>query len=264
MTDDYPGPVPASWCEHGPGGHQAGAPAAATAPAGARAWLLIESGGPWAAEPADSPLPLPMAKLALSAEELGIRLQLIRRPARPGRSGSSRREDATGRGDGAAPAVFACWTAGAAPWLRRMSTAGLGPAALAALAAGRAPGGAPESRPLFLVCTHGKRDRCCARVGVPLARELARHADGVWETTHVGGHRYAANLVILPHGLYYGPVDTSAARAAISAYQRGEITARGYRGRAGQPTDRQQEEHAAVARSGTLGLPCAGSCWKRP
>jgi hypothetical protein len=66
--------------------------------------------------------------------------------------------------------------------------------------------GEPAAEPLYLVCAHGRRDVCCARFGGPLARALsAAHPLQVWETTHVGGHRYAANLVILPHGLYYGP-----------------------------------------------------------
>jgi hypothetical protein len=34
---------------------------------------------------------------------------------------------------------------------------------------------------------------------VPLAQSLAaQHPGRVWENTHVGGHRYAANLVLLP------------------------------------------------------------------
>jgi hypothetical protein len=54
---------------------------------------------------------------------------------------------------------------------------------------------------------------CCARLGVPLAQALAaRHPGPVWETTPVGGHRFAANLVLLPHGLYYGPVTVGGRR----------------------------------------------------
>jgi hypothetical protein len=118
-----------------------------------------------------------------------------------------------------------------------------------------------EPGPLLLVCAHGRRDRCCARFGVPPARELAaRYPDQVWETTHVGGHRFAANLVILPHGLYFGPVDPAAAHRAIDACQLGEITARRHRGRAGQDTVAQEAEHAAIASSGTLRLlPATGT-----
>lgn len=246
MTETDPAPLPPAWCEHEAGGHRHGAPSAATAPAGATAWLLIEFDGPWAAEAAATAMQAPLEKLAIRADELGIRVQLIRNPFRTGRAGG---------GNGANPAVFACWTAGPAPWLRRMGPDDLDQAALAALAAGEPPGGAVVHRPLFLVCTHGKRDRCCARFGVPLARDLAgSYPDEVWETTHVGGHRFAANLVILPHGLYYGPVDPPAAVGAVEAYRRGEITARGYRGRAGQQTQAQEAECAAVARAGRLRL----------
>jgi hypothetical protein len=72
----------------------------------------------------------------------------------------------------------------------------------------------------------------------------------VWSTTHVGGHRFAANLVLLPHGLYYGPVDLAGAVAAISGYERGAIEVRRYRGRAGQPAAEQEAEAAALAARG--------------
>ena len=297
MTEASSGSVLPAWCEHEAGGHADGAPSAATAPAGARAWLLIECDGPWAAEATETALPTPLAKLALSADELGIRVQLIRRPARAARGGAvgdggpvggTRRENGNrdedepgdgvprenenrargeaGAGDGGrgehlrrdgvtVPVVFAAWTAGPAPWVRRVGVGDLGPEALTAIAAGQAPGGSVESGPLFLVCAHGRRDRCCARFGVPLARDLAgTYPDEVWESTHVGGHRFAANLVILPHGLYYGPVDAASARDAIGAYAHGEITARGYRGRAGQPVEAQRADCDAVTSAGTLAL----------
>lgn len=255
MTEDDSAPalpVPAlaspalpAWCEHDSGCHDVGVPAAATAPAGALAWLLIEFDGPWAAEATATALPEPLAKLAIGADELGMRVQLIRRPLRP--VGTADEHDQ--------PAVFAGWTQEPSPWLRRLGADDLNPAALTALAAGEPTRGTAEPGPLFLVCTHGRRDRCCARFGVPLARDLAAsHPAQVWETTHVGGHRFAANLVILPAGLYYGPVDARAARGAIDAYQRGEITAGGYRGRAGQQPEAQRSECAALARLGTLRL----------
>ena len=106
---------------------------------------------------------------------------------------------------------------------------------------------------MFLVCTHGKRNVCCARLGGPLAQTLAtRHPGQVWETTHVGGHRFAANLVILPHGLYYGPVGVGQAAAAIDAYQRGSVVADRYRGRAGQARADQEAEYARLVEGGAL------------
>ena len=94
-----------------------------------------------------------------------------------------------------------------------------------------------------------------ARLGVPLAQALAaRHPGQVWETTHVGGHRFAANLVLLPHGVYYGPVTLGLAAAAIDAYQRGSVVVNRYRGRAGQARADQEAEYARRAEGGALSL----------
>lgn len=218
----------AAGCEHGAGSHDGTEPSGASAPEASRAWLLIEHPGPWPAEAERARLPPLLRDAVRAAVPLGIRVQLIRRPGR--------RRTAAGS---EAASVFVGWTAGRDPWLRRATAAAadqLSAGALGELAAGRAPDfGAPAGEPQFLVCTHGRRDMCCARFGVPLARALApRYPRRVWETTHVGGHRYAANLVILPHGLYYGPVDAHLATLAISAYERGEVAPDRYRGRAGQ------------------------------
>ena len=70
-----------------------------------------------------------------------------------------------------------------------------------------APSGTPTDAPTFLVCTHGRRDPCCAGRGWPVAVALtAELPDQTWQCSHVGGDRFAANVVILPHGLYYGHV----------------------------------------------------------
>jgi hypothetical protein len=154
--------------------------------------------------------------------------------------------------------VFVGWTAGPSPWLRRGDAADAAALCdqLPALPGGAVPSfGEPHTEPLYLVCTHGRRDVCCARFGLPLARALgAAHPGQVWETTHVGGHRFAANLVLLPHGLYYGPVDEVAAAAAIDAYRRGEIAPGRYRGRAGQPQDEQRAQYQRMTAAGGFGL----------
>jgi hypothetical protein len=226
----------------------------ASAPEASRAWLLIEHPGPWPAEPADAEFPGQLGSVVAAAVALGIRVQLIRGPGRREAVPMDRPR-----------AAFAGWTAGPVPWLRRgllsavVGSPGSADSAdsaldLEALAVGRPlTFGVPVSEPMFLVCVHGRRNVCCARFGVPLAQSLAAQRPGqVWESTHVGGHRFAANLVILPHGLYYGPVDTPRAIAAISAYERGAIAAERYRGRAGQPHDVQMAEHAQLAEAGSL------------
>jgi hypothetical protein len=194
-------------------------------------------------------MPETFGKIVTDAADLGIRVQMIRRPGR--------------RLAGAAGSVFAGWTAGSDPWLRRADLGSgddLSGLDLQKLAAGSAPGfGVPVREPVLLVCTHGRRNACCARFGAPLAAALAsRYPGQVWETTHVGGHRFAANLVIMPHGLYYGPVGVETADAAIGAYQRGAVLPGGYRGRAGQAKAVQEAEYSRLARDGVLEVGALG------
>lgn len=62
----------------------------------------------------------------------------------------------------------------------------------------------------ILVCTHGAVDACCAKFGYPVYRELSRLAaqsatnTRVWRCTHFGGHRFAATVLELPSGRYWG------------------------------------------------------------
>ena len=78
--------------------------------------------------------------------------------------------------------------------------------------------------PLWLVCTNGKRDRCCAELGRPIAGLLSQEwPEGTWETTHLGGHRFSGTLLALPSGLTLGRLDTSNAVAACEAVERGEV-----------------------------------------
>jgi hypothetical protein len=87
--------------------------------------------------------------------------------------------------------------------------------------------------PLYLVCTHGRRDRCCAQQGVPVVEHITpRVGASVWQTSHVGGHRFAANLIILPQGVYYGRLDPAAAQNVIDAHRAGQIVPEHLRGRA--------------------------------
>jgi hypothetical protein len=223
--------------------------APASAPVAARAWLLIEHLGPWAHSAVETALPGPLAALAAEADRAGIRVQLIRRPLRSGSPGEH--SPLTGSGG---PVVYAAWTAGPGPWVRRLG----GPvldgeeAGLAAIAEGVVPAGAREAGPLYLVCAHARRDRCCGQLGGPLARGLAaRYPEQVWETTHLGGHKHAANLALLPHGLYYGPADLPSALGAIEAYERGQVTAHRYRGRAGHDQAWQQAEQARLTARGS-------------
>ncbi|MEX2464768.1 MAG: sucrase ferredoxin [Gaiellaceae bacterium] len=106
--------------------------------------------------------------------------------------------------------------------------------------------GVPVEHPLHVVCTHGKRDRCCAKYGRPLYDRLCRETNSawVWQSTHVGGDRFAGNVVCLPEGLYYGRVEEEDVRPLLDAYEAGEVWLDGYRGRSGYTFAVQAAERA--------------------
>ena len=88
------------------------------------------------------------------------------------------------------------------------------------------------STPLVLVCTHGQHDSCCGRRGYPLFDALRQHEGlDLWQCSHIGGDRFAANAVVLPWGLYYGPVEAREAEALASSIAREELLLPSYRGR---------------------------------
>src|ERR1041384_7288447 len=104
--------------------------------------------------------------------------------------------------------------------------------------------GVRRSETLFLVCTHGRRDKCCAKFGYLLYKNLRAGGEAhVWQSSHVGGDRFAANLVCFPHGLFYAHVTDTDAPAIINAYRAQEIVLSKYRGRACYPHPVQAAEY---------------------
>lgn len=114
--------------------------------------------------------------------------------------------------------------------------------------------GSPDDRPVYLVCAHSKHDTCCALRGRPVAAALLDARPGrVWECSHVGGERFAANVLVLPIGLLYGRVLPFAAREFVEATEAGEVVGALLRGRIGLPPVAQAAlafayEHLAVRR----------------
>ena len=104
-----------------------------------------------------------------------------------------------------------------------------------------------------LICTNGKRDQCCAIRGRPVAETLAA-APGwdSWESTHLGGHRFAATVMLLPTGDMFGRLDQPTAVAAVERFDAGQFLLSHYRGRSGQPLPAQAALHAAAVRLGDL------------
>jgi hypothetical protein len=125
-----------------------------------------------------------------------------------------------------------------------------------ALAAGETVGlGPARRRPLFLVCTNGRHDVCCAERGRPLFESLrAAYPEETWECSHIGGDRFAANLLVFPHGLYFGWVRPEEGPAIAAAYDRGLMSLERYRGRCSYPRVVQAAEHFVRDREGLLGV----------
>lgn len=100
-----------------------------------------------------------------------------------------------------------------------------------------------EKTPVVLVCTHGQRDSCCGRRGYPLYDALRTQPSlDVWQCSHIGGDRFAANAVVLPWGIYYGPVEPREADALAESIQRNELLLDAYRGRSSMPRFTQAAE----------------------
>lgn len=184
-------------------------------------FLLVEHPGPWGNKAlAESRLLDDATKSAVAdaTAERGIRVQLIRRPGRAQEDGEALRvflaHPATGRLD--------------VQLLRTRSEL----AGLDLDLASRGSGWQPYDGPLLLVCTNGRRDLCCAERGRPVAQAIAaaRPAE-TWETTHLGGHRFAVAALTLPDGMSYGRVDAAAGVAIVDAVRRGEVVTEHLRGR---------------------------------
>lgn len=74
----------------------------------------------------------------------------------------------------------------------------------------------------YFVCTHGQRDLCCAEFGMPVYRALReRVGDRVWQTSHVGGHRFAANVLVTPSAMLYGRVTPQDVDTLLMATENG-------------------------------------------
>lgn len=209
------------------------------------AWLLIEQPGAWGPDAlSEGGLPEDVAS-ALHAAPAGVRVLLIRR---------------TGRREPEPVVIFAQSGAGGAT--PTMSSAVLSnPTSLldldlAALVAGGSLGiGRPVDHPIYLVCTHGRHDICCADKGRPLFRAMSpTRPEQVWECSHIGGDRFAGNLVVLPRGDYFGGLDPDDAEGVVTRYEAGRLDLDHYRGRSTRPRLVQAAEHFLRTRESWTGL----------
>lgn len=86
--------------------------------------------------------------------------------------------------------------------------------------------------PLYLVCTNGRRDRCCAKQGLVVYRELATEVGSqLWQCSHIGGHRFAPTTLFFPHGVAYGRIELGEAVSLADEYRHGRLNLERMRGR---------------------------------
>lgn len=183
-------------------------------------WLLVEVPAPWGGKAlAESDLP-PDVKSHLFAWEGGAdnrRVQFIRR--------ETNAFDARGRITVLLASVSSPLTSTDSPALHTLHLNDYGDILnvdLERLAGRPLPSkGTSHSEPIFLTCTNGRRDACCAKWGRAMAEALSAAAgDQAWQTTHLGGHRFAPTLLVLPHGSQYGWLEPDDAGPLVEAHRR--------------------------------------------
>ena len=189
-----------------------------------RTFLLLESQGPWGVHALrEGRLDPEVATRLVDLEAEGVRPLLVRRPGRRPRGGGPRLFTAH-----VPTAVLETAELTDARELLDLDLSRLASRGTAALE--------PHPGPLFLTCTHGRHDACCAELGRPLAAALASAAPKeTWEVSHIGGDRFAPNVLVLPHGLYYGRLLPAEAEQFVGIHHDGLLDLEHLRGRSSYP-----------------------------
>lgn len=203
-----------------------------------RRWLVIEQPGAWGHSALrESDLDIQIAEeLAARAEARAMRLQVVRR--RLGRVPGERRV-----------AMLACLEPGNR-WLEEVPIAHadeLLDLDLDTFAVGTPTGaGRLLDHPRWLVCTHGTKDPCCAKRGLPVLAQLRGIVgERAWHSAHLGGDRFAANVAVLPLGITLGRVPADAVPDLVDDIDGGRLPLELLRGQAGWPKPVQVAELAA-------------------
>jgi hypothetical protein len=198
-------------------------------------WLLVEVSGTWPHDVSTGdalPSPARSAADAWLEGTPGSRLLFVRRP---GRTGSR-------------VVAFVVHADERRSEVRRLELASV--AALASVELGSA--GDLVEDPLVLVCGHGVRDACCALRGGAVFSALAPTVPegSLWISSHQGGHRFAANVLVLPAGLQFGRVEPEEAPGVVASALGGSIELDRYRGRTCFTSAAQAAERAVRAAAG--------------
>lgn len=191
-------------------------------------WLLLEQPGSWPRTASDSRhLSRELvSRLSRLAGSHSVRVVLLRRP---------------GRADLVRPSTtcFLAHTRRVDPWVSQVQLADVRDVLeldLPGLSRGDEPATGRHTEPVFCVCTHGKHDPCCAERGRPVAAALAvAFPEQTWEVSHIGGDRFAGNVLCLPSGVYLGRVEPGTAVDVVSEVAAGRLPLAQLRGRTCDP-----------------------------
>jgi hypothetical protein len=95
---------------------------------------------------------------------------------------------------------------------------------------------APIEGEQIFICTHGRHDKCCAKFGQELADKMRYHvsrqktAVEVWDSSHLGGHRFAATMIDFPTGRAYGHLSADELPNYLASRKAAQVYGRAYRG----------------------------------
>lgn len=193
-------------------------------------WVLLEHPGGWGRDILDGTVFGAELSAALKEKmaQAGARLLLIRQPGREGQKvkdvGARRRAflAVTGGRDFSPARLYSFEVTGAEDLL-----------SFPLETPENIPGAVVSRETLTLICTHSKRDRCCAVRGRPIASFVSEQlANGsVWECSHTGGHRFAPVGLTLPTGYVYGRLTFTSALTMAQEAAAGRVALEGLRGR---------------------------------
>ena len=188
----------------------------------ARFWVSVEQNGPWGRTAAtQSYLPADVGdELTRACRAAGGRLGLIRRP---GEHADPRTGPRLCYLAWSGPNAFLLVGRVETPEdLLRLPFDALASGDLEAVRAAL-PQFRP-SEPIFLVCTNGRHDVCCAIRGRPVALTgHQRYPGRVWECSHTGGHRFSPTGVLLPWGRTLGRLDVSSVGEVLESADLGDL-----------------------------------------
>ena len=146
---------------------------------------------------------------------------------------------------------------------------------LHALHAGDLTDWTAQDRPVLPVCTHGLKDRCCAKFGFAAYRALAEaaktdHDPEVWESTHLGGCRLSGSALSLPAMRKYGRLARADVPALLADEAAGRAHLPAWRGPSHLESEAQAAAVAAEGEARRLGGRASGDpardaeCWAVP